>query len=103
MEQKERYLNALKQARERGYNVILVPSATLKDFAAMNDEAGRKMGFLYKGKRLPNKTILIDRDMPIIAKIHNLKHEIIEMELMEKHRLPYWKAHLIALKKEKLP
>ena len=100
MNDRIRWLKNLAVARTLGYKVILVPTSALKDYAAMNDEAGRKIGFRYKGKKLPDKTILIDRNMSVKTKLRDLKHEIIEMNLMEKRHMKYWPAHLIATRRE---
>ena len=83
--------------RARKVKVRLVPSRQLRDFAGMNDEAARKFGF----RKLKDKTILIDKNLSAKTKVRTLRHEVIEMDLMEKKKYPYWKAHKIALREER--
>jgi hypothetical protein len=68
----------------------------LHDYAGMNDEIGKKLGF----RKLPNRTILIDKGMSVKTKYRTLVHEIVEMKLME-NGMKYWQAHLRALRAEK--
>lgn len=91
-----RYLNLLRKCKESGITVHLVATKVLHDYAGMNDEIARKLGF----KKLPNRTILIDKNMSVKTKYETLVHEIVEMKLMEKGT-KYWTAHLKALKAEK--
>jgi len=91
-----RYKALLANCKVKGYKVRHVSSRVLKDYAGMNDEAARKLGF----KRLKDKTILIDKRLPYKDRLRTLRHEIVEMNLMEKKRYSYWKAHKAALKAE---
>jgi len=91
-----RYKDLLKYCRSKKIRVRHVPSRQLMDYAGMNDEAAKKLGF----KRLPNKTILIDRRLPVKTKLKTLRHEVVEMGLMEKGE-PYWRAHRTATRRER--
>ena len=86
-----------RKCRRAGVKVRFVPGSRLKDFAGQNDEASKKMGF----HKLPDDTVLIDRDMPVRSQYRNLLHEVEEMVRMEKLGQSYWKAHLAALCAEK--
>jgi len=92
----KRKLNRLvSYCRKSGIKVKFVKS--LADYAGMNDEAAKKLGY----HRLPDDTILIDKRLLNKDKVDTLEHEIEEMVQMEKMRLPYWDAHLKGLKAEK--
>jgi hypothetical protein len=96
--ERSQYLKLLNQCKQNKVKVKLVGSRKLADYAGMNDEAAKKLGY----RKLPNKTILIDRNLSVKTKKRTLKHELIEMNLMEKKHMPYWVAHKIALKRERL-
>lgn len=93
----------VNECNGKGVTVKFVASSVLRDYAGMNDEIGRKMGFKMYGKTLPNKTIIIDRNLSPETKLRTLKHELVEMNLMEKRHMPYWNAHNRALKAEHRP
>jgi hypothetical protein len=94
------WFKLIDQCKRNNIHVKLVPTSALKDYAGMNDEIGRKMGFKFNGRTLPNRTIIIDRNLSMDTRIKTLKHELVEMSLMEKKHMSYWNAHKIALKKE---
>jgi hypothetical protein len=73
-----------------------VPTSRLKDYAAMNPNAARKIGY----PKMKKNTIFIDRNLSSRTKYRTLHHEMIEMNLMEKKHYLYWKAHKIALRLE---
>ena len=85
-----------RKCRRAGVKVRFVPGNYLKDYAGQNDEAAKKMGF----HKLPDDTVLIDRDMPVKSQYRNLLHEVEEMVRMEKLGDKYWTAHLAALRAE---
>ena len=92
----------VKYAKKQGIAVKFVDSKILKDYAGMNPEAAEAMGFPdYDGDKR-TKEILIDRTLPEETQTRNLKHELVEMRLMQKG-MKYWEAHEIALDKEKEP
>jgi len=92
----------LKYCKDNNIKVVFTDSKILKDYAAMNPEAARAMGFPdYDGDE-ETKEILIDREMPEETQVANLKHELIEFRLM-RNGMPYWDAHLISLRKEVEP
>lgn len=74
-----------------------VPTKRVRDYAAMNDEAAKKMGY----PKMRDKSIIIDRNLKSDTKYRTLKHELVEMDLMEKKHMKYWPAHLKALAAEK--
>ncbi|MFA5049285.1 MAG: hypothetical protein WC516_09740 [Patescibacteria group bacterium] len=76
-----------------------VGSKVLHDFGGMNDEAAKKFGF----RKMKDKSILLDRYAKSDRKYRDLKHELVEMRLMETKRMPYWSAHKRALKSESKP
>jgi hypothetical protein len=80
-----------------GIKVKEVPSRRLSDYSAMNFSAAKKIGFPLKNR----DTILIDKEMKSDTKYKDLKHELVESNLMQKKHLNYWQAHLKALKAEK--
>lgn len=92
----------VKYAKKQGIAVKFVDSKILKDYAGMNPEAAEAMGFPdYDGDK-QTKEILIDRTLPEETQTRNLKHELVEMRLMQKG-MKYWEAHEIALGKEREP
>ena len=91
----------LNDYRKKGIKIRHTGSNVLHDYAGMNDEAAKKLGFTERGKVLKDKTVLIDKNLPYKTKCRNLTHEVVEMNLMEKKKYPYWKAHKIALRAEK--
>lgn len=96
-------LNKLQQyATDNGITVVFTDSAVLKDYAAMNPEAARAMGFPDIDNKLETKEILVDKTVPEKEQVKNLKHELIEMKLM-KEGLEYWPSHEIALRDENKP
>jgi len=98
---RSKYLSLLSKCKQKGYKVKLVGNSVLKDYAGMNDEAAKKIKFKMNGRNLKDKTILLDKKMSVKRKFKDLKHEVVEMNLMEKKKMPYWNAHLRALKAEK--
>ncbi len=94
-----KYSQLRNYCKAKNIKVKEVGSKSLLDYAAMNDEAAKKLGF----RKLRDKTILMDKSAKSDRKYRDLKHELIEMHLMENKRYPYWKAHKIALKKESKP
>ncbi len=96
-------LNRLVQyCKDNGITVIFTDSKVLKDYAAMNPEAAKSMGFPDIDNKIETKEILIDKNVPEVEQVKNLKHELIEMKLMQEG-LQYWDAHTIALRDEDRP
>ena len=92
-------LNRLVQyCKDNGIIVTFTDSETLKDYAAMNPDAARAMGF----PKIRTNEVEIDKTMPLHRQIENLKHELVEWRYMDSG-MDYWDAHLKALDEEKLP
>jgi hypothetical protein len=91
------------ECNRKGVVVKFVATSVLRDYAGMNDEIGRKLGFKMHGRTLRDKTIIIDRNLSPETKLATLKHELVEMRLMSKNNMPYWNAHKRALKVEHRP
>jgi hypothetical protein len=87
----------VQKCRRGGISVRFVSGKSLYDYAGFNDEASKKLGF----RRLPDDTVLIDKDMPVKMQYQNLMHEVEEMVRMEKLHWNYWRAHLAALRAER--
>jgi hypothetical protein len=96
LEYRKKLNDLVRTCRKAGVKVRFVPGGSLKDYAGVNDEAAKKLGF----HKLPDDTILIDRDMSIKTQYKNLIHEVEEMVRMEKLGDKYWMAHLAALRAE---
>lgn len=94
-----KYSQLRNYCKLRGIKVKEVPSHQLRDYAAMNFSAAKKIGYPLKKKN----TILIDGTMKSDTKYRDLKHELAESNLMQKKHLNYWQAHLKALKAEGKP
>jgi hypothetical protein len=94
-----KYSQLRKYCKGKGIKVKEVPTSALKDFCAMNDEAAKKMGY----PKMKDKSVVIDKNVKSATKYRTLKHELVEMHLMENKRYPYWKAHKVALKAEAKP
>lgn len=92
-----KYSQLKKQCKSMKVKVKEVSPRVVADFAGMNDEAAKKFGF----RKMKDKSIFIDRSLKSDTKYRTLKHELVEMNLMEKKRMPYWKAHRIATRSEK--
>lgn len=91
-------LPIIKLANQKGLRVRMV-GKELQDYAGMNDQAAKALGFPAK-LDLP-RTILIDRRMSIRKQEQTLKHEIIERPIMARQKKKdYWTAHLQAEKHE---
>ena len=80
-----------------GMQVEFVGNKTLHDYAGMNPEAAKTMGWQNRGNE-----IQIDKNLPIKRQLDNLRHEIVEMDLM-KSGDSYADAHIVALQLEKVP
>jgi hypothetical protein len=91
-----KYSQLKNYCKSKKIKVKEVSSRTLSDFAGINDEVARKFGF----RKMKDKSIFIDKNMKSDTKYRTLKHELVEMNLMEKKRYPYWKAHRIATRAE---
>jgi len=104
MTYKQKFQRLLDQCDGVGVSVILLFNDELKDYAAMHTIIGRLMGFTVDGRDIPENTVYLDGNFSYggkyKARYQNLKHEIVEMELM-KQGMNYWDAHLISLRKEK--
>jgi len=95
-----KHYNQLKDhCKEIGIKVRQVKSSRLLDFAAMNPAAAADMHY----KRIKKNEIIIDKKLPLHAKVRDLRHELIEMDRMSRgcHKGQYWPAHVYATKNEK--
>ncbi len=74
--------------------VVFAGNETLHDYASMNPEAAKIMGW-------PDKTdaIIIDKNQTVEEQIHDVIHETVE-ESEIRQGLSYHDAHVIALKAE---
>ena len=93
---RKRLNELIARCRRAGIKVRFVSSGELKDYGAMNDEAAKPIGF----RRLPDDTVLIDRNMRTKIQYECVEHEVEEMIDMEYKHKDYWHAHLIALNAE---
>lgn len=92
----------VKYAEDNGLSVVFTDSKILKDYAAMNPEAAKAMGFPDIDSKLETQEILVDKTVPEKEQIKNLKHELIELRLMREGS-EYWSAHEISLRDEDKP
>lgn len=84
------------KAKKKGFRVVEVTTRTVADYGGMNTRAAKSLGF----KKMPRKTIYIDKNLSDMTKGRTLKHEMCEYDLMGKGK-DYFDAHRIALRKEK--
>jgi hypothetical protein len=91
----------VQYAESNGFKVVF-DSKVLKDYAGMNPEAARAIGFPDIDKDESTREIIIDNSLPLETQVANLKHELVEYKLM-KQGMQYWQAHELALKSEKEP
>ena len=91
---RNKYLNLVAKLHQKGYQVKLVDSRSLRDYAGMNPEAAKDFGKSFE----PN-TYEIDGGLNWEKKYTTLVHEINEHQSM-KNGDPYWKAHCKALRDE---
>lgn len=92
---KRAYQNLLQLAQKRGLTIVLVPKNILKDYAGMNSEAARDMGF-----NMPDDTIYLAKSLSPKIRYETLRHEISEVFEMKKGK-SYWDAHQMSLGVEK--
>lgn len=95
MTHKEMYYYLVEDAKKAGVTVRLVSSSTLLDYAGMNSEAAKGLGF-----NIPDETIYIKGSLSWKARYYTLNHEMVEMGLMDGGSR-YWPAHKRALKLER--
>jgi len=86
----------LEYCEDKGIRVKFVTSKVLYDYAGMNPGAAKIIGF----KDIKDNEILIDKTLPEYEQCDNIKHELVEKNLMDKG-MPYWPSHLKALRAEK--
>ena len=84
----------LTYCKNHGLTVDLVTNKTLHDYAAMNEEAAKRIGY-----PIQKNHIQIYKEYSLARKIRDLKHELVERNLMREGD-SYWHAHCIALKRE---
>ena len=94
-----KYSQLRKYCKGKGIKVKEVGAKILHDYSGMNDEAAKKFGF----RKMKDKSVYLDRYATSDRKYRDLKHELVEMHLMETKKMPYWKAHKRALKSETKP
>jgi hypothetical protein len=88
----------ISYAHRKGFAVSFVGSKVLHDYAGMNPEAAKVMGYVD----IQGKEIQIDKHQPLETQKRNLRHELVERGLMKAGE-KYYPAHLTALKIEKSP
>lgn len=98
MKRSKEFEKLLEYCEENGIVVRFVDSRTLKDYAGENPAAAKVMGF----HNIKSNEIEIDRTMPEETQCRNLKHELVELRLMN-GGMEYWQAHVKALEAEKHP
>lgn len=86
-----------KYLKRHHVKVDFVGDRILKDYAGMNYYSAKKFHFPFHH---PKNVILIDKNESKTRQRRDIKHEVVEMEMM-KHGYSYWKAHETALRKEK--
>ena len=91
---RERFERLAEQARQMGYRVVFVKPRVLHDYAGMNPEAARVMGY-----PMPANEIRIEEGMGWKDSYETLRHELREMGLM-RGGMKYYPAHVIALRYE---
>lgn len=80
------------------YKIRFKSSKVMKDFEAINPEAAK----VFKFKPAPKSDeIFVLKGTKGKELKRTIKHEVVEAGLMKKGS-PYWKAHSIALQKEKV-
>lgn len=85
----------IRYAKSKGLKVSFVGQKVLHDYAGMNPEAGKALDWKIK-----RNEIEIDKNLSETRKAQDLRHELIEMNLMRSGQ-GYEEAHLTALKLEK--
>jgi hypothetical protein len=95
MNARTEYEALLAYCKKQGITVRIVGDNELHDYAAMNEMAAKRIGFPCK-----KNEILLDRNPDMARRVRNLRHELIERNLMREGRT-YWEAHCISLKREK--
>jgi hypothetical protein len=88
------YQALLVYCKNHGLIVKLVGNDKLHDYAAMNECAAKRIGF-----PIPKNEIWLDKTHGLSRRVHNLKHELIERNLMLEGQT-YWQAHCNALRRE---
>lgn len=77
----------LDHCSDVGISVILLFENELRDYAALHTLIGRQLGFSLDDCEMSDNTIYLDgnfsRGGKYKVRYQNLKHEIIEMQLME--------------------
>jgi hypothetical protein len=86
----------LDWCKSKGITVKFSDSSELKDYAAMNPAAAKKLGY----KDIKANEVIIDVTLPEDTQFKNLIHELVERELINDGD-SYWTAHIKALKAEK--
>lgn len=88
----------IKYAESKNYKVEFVGKEELHDYAGMNPEAAKAMGY----EDIEHNELQLDKYQDEETQAVNLRHEIIEKNLM-KAGLKYFPAHVTALKLEGVP
>lgn len=86
----------VEYANSKGFQVNFVTDGELNDYAGMNPQAADVMGY----EDIEHDELKIDGNLDLDTQVNNLRHEIIEKDLMKKG-MKYYPAHVIALKLEK--
>lgn len=86
----------LDYCSKNNIKVTFSDSRTLHDYAGMNPQAAKAIGF----KNIDSNEIILDRNQTEDIQYKNLVHELTEKHLMDQGS-KYWPAHVKALKTEK--
>jgi hypothetical protein len=89
------YQALLAYCKNHGLTVRIVGEKELHDYAAMNEMAAKRIGFPCR-----KNEILLDSNPDMSRRVRNLKHELVERNLMMEGKT-YWEAHCRALQREK--
>lgn len=85
----------IAEAERRGFKIEYKTDTYFRDYAGMNPEAAKDLGW-----QCPKNVIRIDRSLSEEDKYHTIKHELEEYDKMHNRNWDYRKAHFYALDNE---
>lgn len=95
-----RLLKEVYDVEARGHPVRFVTERVLHDYGGMNYAAAKELGFPWP-KGFSKKGYLVSATSAPKTQTKDLHHEDFEFTGMTERGIPYWTAHLAALKEEK--